>query len=38
MNVTFGIQFNKKADCIRQRFVAIPTTSSVQLNVKCFSL
>ena len=38
MNVTFGIQFNKKANCIRQRFVAIPATSSGQMNVKLFSL
>ena len=36
MNVTFGIQCNKKANCIGQHFVAIPATSSGQLNVKCF--
>ena len=35
MNETFGIQFNKKANCIRQHFVAIPATSG-QLNVKFF--
>ena len=39
MNVTCGIQFNKKkANCIRQRFVAIPATSLGQLNVDFFSL
>ena len=32
MNVTFGIQFNIKANCRRQRFVAIPAASSGQLK------